>query len=154
MHSTLAALLLGAGTLTATTGHAQRAELQPAPFRKANTLVVLTSLPADSVLDVVARTLQQRGFQLPEPAAGQGPEIRTLPGIEAGVACWPLVIRAEPISGGVRLTGRYQMPEIAGAQEFPAEFLGFEWSPAKCSFRQVERIAQSIPRATITYGRY
>lgn len=121
------------------------------PFRRANTVLVCTTLPADSALRRVVVQLERRGYRVHQTAATL--QLTTEPGIEAGGTGWPLVIQVSPVAGGLELTGRYRMPELPGQPEFPAEFLGFDWSPAKISFRQVEKTALAVPAATIRYSR-
>ncbi|KUG06652.1 hypothetical protein [Solirubrum puertoriconensis] len=131
--------------------HAQQPAESSEPFRKANAVLLYTNAAPDSVLYAMAENLRRRGFETAELDARH---LVTLPGIETGSQGWPLVIRAERMTGGVVLTGTYRMDGLVGRPEFAAEFLGFEWSPAKSSFRQVEKTARSVGRSTIKYSRH
>ncbi|WP_375415915.1 hypothetical protein [uncultured Hymenobacter sp.] len=147
-------LLLGLGLVGfCTAARAQRNGAEVMPFRKANAVLLFTRMAPDSVLRLLANNLRERGFETAEfnPSAGY---FLTKPSIEAGGKGWPLTIRVAHMTGGVVLTGRYLMPEFIGNPEFPAEFLGFEWSPAKNSFRQLEKTARLFGGGEVRFSRW
>jgi hypothetical protein len=142
---------LGLG-LVASTVHAQSVSEASKPFRKANAVLLYTSVPADSVLHILALNLRQRGFEVANLNTSVG-YLQTAPGIATGDRGWPLIIQVDRIPGGVVLTGKYRMEELPGRPLFPAEFLGFEWSPAKSSFIQVKKTARLFGQGTIKFAR-
>jgi hypothetical protein len=103
--------------------------------------------PAE-VLHALADSLRQRGFELDSVAYEAG-VVTTRPTILPGMESWPLVIRLVKIAGGVRLTGTF----TTGPARYPAEFWGFDWSPTKKTFREVEATARAYGSGQVRYSR-
>jgi len=120
--------------------HAQAGATEP--FRRANTVWLYTAAPAAEVLRALADNLRQRGFALDSVAYEAG-VVTTQPTIPPATESWPLVIRLVKVARGVQLTGTFSLG-LAGpgsAARYPAEFWGFDWSPAKKTFREVQATA-------------
>lgn len=125
-------------------GYAQATPEATAPFRRANMVRLYTPAAPVVVLHALAENLRQRGFELDSVAYEAG-VVTTKPGIPAGTESWPLVVRLVKFAGGIELTGTFTtgLTGLAGATKYPAEFWGFDWSPAKRTFRELETTARS-----------
>ena len=147
----LLALLWGS---LASPAHAQTKAGATEPFRRANTVWLYTSAAPAEVLHALADNLRQRGFALDSVAYAAG-VVTTRPTIPPATASWPLVIRLATIAGGVQLTGTFSagLAGPGGPAKYPAEFWGFDWSPAKKTFREVEATAHSYSGGQVRYGR-
>jgi len=118
------------------------------PFRRANTVWLYTPAAPAAVLHTLADNLRQRGFELDSVAYEAG-VVTTRPTIPPGTESWPLVIRLVTVAGGVQLTGTF----TTGAARYPAEFWGFDWSPAKKTFHEVAATAQAYGGGQVRYSR-
>ncbi|GAA3954875.1 hypothetical protein GCM10022406_40540 [Hymenobacter algoricola] len=124
------------------------------PFGRANVVLVKTTARPDSVLAELRHYLDSNGFMLDtlDPARG----LITTQVQESGqILQEQMKIRAVRVADGWKLTGLYLIGSALadGHTAFPAEFVGFDWSPAKVAFRQVEAAARAVPRGTLHYGR-
>lgn len=133
---------------------AQQPPKAAVPPGRANVVLVKTTARPDSVLTELSAYLKSTGFAVDtlDPARG----LLTTLVQEAGETLpEQMKIRAVRVADGWKLTGLYLIggPLNSGSTAFPAEFIGFDWSPAKVAFRQVEAAARAIPRGTLSYGR-
>jgi|GEM_PF-3055554 len=138
-------LLVLALSGAATRSSAQAAPEKAAPFRRANVVRLYTAAAPADVLHALAYNLCQRGFALDSVAYEAG-VVTTQPTIPPGTESWPLVVRLTRFAGGVELTGTFTtgLAGPAGVARYPAEFWGFDWSPAKKTFRELETTARSF----------
>jgi hypothetical protein len=141
-------LMAGAGGTVA----AQPPAEATAPFKRANAVLLYAPAPAAEVLRALAENLRLRGFEL-DSVDYEGGVVTTRPTIPPGTESWPLVIRLVKIPGGVRLTGRMTALGTPGPGVFPAEFWGFDSSPAKKTFREVEATARQYGGGQVRYSR-
>ena len=144
-------------TLMVMVGLAQAAAAQKPveaaePMRRANTVLLYTPAPAADVLRALGENLRQRGFEL-DSVDYEGGVLTTKPTIPTGTESWPLVIRLAIMTGGVMLTGRMTALGTVGPTVYSSEFWGFDWSPAKRTFRELEATARSYVGGEIRFSR-
>jgi hypothetical protein len=135
--------------------HAQLPPSAPAaPMRRANTVWLCTPAAPAGVLRALATHLQQRGYELDSVAYERG-LVTTRPGIPPGTESWPLAMRLVRVPGGIRLTGTFVAEPmlLAWPVSYPAEFWGFDWSPAKKTFRELEATARAYPGGQVRFSR-
>jgi hypothetical protein len=144
-------LLLGGLPLAA---HSQALPGSPEPMRHANTIWLYTSAAPAGVLRALAAHLQQRGYELDSVAYERG-VVTTRPGIRPGTESWPLAMRLVRVPGGIRLTGTFlaELTLLARPVSYPSQFWGFDWSPARKTFRELEATARAYPGGQVRFSR-
>lgn len=145
-----ALLVVVLGSLEEAAG--QKAPEADVPFRRANTVLLYTPAASADVLRALAENLRQRGFALDSADYERG-LVTTKPSIPPGTESWPLAVRMSKMPGGVMLTGRVTISTIVGPTDYPSEFWGFDWSPAKKTFREVEATARAYDGGQVRFSR-
>ncbi|MBT9391773.1 hypothetical protein KLP40_01245 [Hymenobacter sp. NST-14] len=139
--------------LTVCTAAAQQPEAAPAPFARANVVLVQTTAPSDSVLQILRHYLTERGFLLDSVDAGRG-LLTTTVAVPARTMAQQIKIRVCRLSAVWRLTALYTIEgPLNSATGFPAQYAGLEGAPNKTAFRLLEDVARAVPRGSLRYSR-
>ena len=148
------ALLGGLLVLSLLAAAQQQPQQAPEPTGRANLILVETAARPDSVLAGLRVYLIRNGF-VPDTLDPVRGLLTTRVQESAETLPEQMKIRAVRVADGWKLTGLYLIggPFNSGYTAFPAMFMGFEWSPAKTTFRLLEAAARSIPGGTLRYGR-
>ncbi|RPD50160.1 hypothetical protein DNI29_05020 [Hymenobacter sediminis] len=150
-------LLMGVGLLLGSASAAvaqQQAPKPNEPFSRANIVLVQTPVRPDSVLTQLKQHLTSHGFTIDSLDATRG-LLTTKVVVPAQRPQEQMKLRAVQVTDGWKLTGLFTLegPGRGNATAFPAQFLGLENAPDKIAFREVEALARTIPRGTLSYNR-
>ncbi|GAA4000557.1 hypothetical protein GCM10022408_09590 [Hymenobacter fastidiosus] len=139
--------------LTGFSAAAQPPQEAPAPFARANVVLVRTTARPDSVLQTLRQYLTARGFLPDSMDAGRG-LLTTTVVVPARTLAEQMKISARRMPDGWRLTALYTIEgPLNSATGFAAQYLGLESAPNKIAFRTLEEIARAVPRGTLRYSR-